>query len=68
MKRFCAGVIGVVLGVIPFGAGLVAFMDPLRRKAGNADFVRVTSLDALPADGVPRKFPIVATRGCVNKL
>jgi len=62
MKRFCAGVIGVVLGVIPFGAGLVAFMDPLRRKAGKADFLRVTSLDALPADGVPRKFPILATR------
>ena len=56
LKRFFAGFIGVVLGAIPFGAGVVVFMDPLRRKAGMGLPVKVTTLDALPADGIPRKF------------
>jgi menaquinol-cytochrome c reductase iron-sulfur subunit len=29
---------------------------------GADDAVRVTTLDALPEDGVPRKFPVVATK------
>src|SRR6266704_3453570 len=33
LKRFCAGFISIVLGAIPFGAGLAVFLDPLRRKA-----------------------------------
>jgi menaquinol-cytochrome c reductase iron-sulfur subunit len=62
LKRFFAGFIGVVLGAIPFGAGVVVFMDPLRRKAGMGLPVKVTTLDALPADGIPRKFSVVASR------
>jgi menaquinol-cytochrome c reductase iron-sulfur subunit len=62
LKRFFAGFIGAVLGVIPLGAGLVVFMDPLRRKAGAGQTVKVTTLEALPADGVPRKFSVVAAR------
>ena len=43
-------------------SGLTVFFDPLRRKSSNTGAVRVTTLDALPIDGVPRKFPVVASR------
>src|SRR5215831_2476988 len=62
VKEFLAGSIGLLLGIVPFAAGLVAFMDPLRRKSGTGQAVRVTTLDALPADGIPRKFSVVDAR------
>lgn len=62
VKGLCAGLIGFVLGLIPAGAGLTVLLDPLRRKVAVDTAVRVTSLDALPDDGVPRKFPVLATR------
>ena len=62
LKRFFSGFIGAILGLIPFGAGLFVFLDPLRRKSSDTGAVRVASLEALPADGIPRKFPVLATR------
>jgi len=62
LKRLLAGIISAVLGLVPVGAGLTVLLDPLRRKAASDDTVPVTSLDALPEDGVPRKFPVLATR------
>ena len=66
ITKAVAAVFGGVLVVFPFLAGLAVFFDPLRRKSssgGTADpFIRVTTLDALPADGVPRRFPVVADR------
>src|SRR5207249_1213889 len=62
LKRFFCGLIGTVLGLVPFGAGMVVFLDPLRRKSSLNDAVRVASIEALPADGIPRKFPVLATR------
>lgn len=62
MKGLVAGGIGAVLGLVPLGAGLVVFLDPLRRKSESGFTVRVTTLDALPADGIPRKFPVLASR------
>jgi menaquinol-cytochrome c reductase iron-sulfur subunit len=62
LKKFYAGLIGAVLGALPFGAGLAVFLDPLKRKGGAGLPVRVTSLDALSADGIPRKFSVLATR------
>jgi len=62
LKKFCALVIGAVLGLVPVAAGVRMFLDPLRRRSAGGDFVRVASLDALPADGVPRKFSILADR------
>jgi hypothetical protein len=48
---------------IPFGAGVAMFMDPLRRKSNlKGGAVKVATLDALPPDGIPRKFPVVASR------
>src|SRR6266480_5908535 len=61
-KKFFAGVISALLGVPPLFAGLMVLFDPLRRKSSDSGAVHVTSMDGLPADGIPRKFPIVATR------
>ena len=36
--------------------------DPLRRKGESGKLVKVASLDALPMDGVPRVFPILADK------
>jgi len=62
LKRACAGFIGALLGLVPLGAGLNFLLDPLRRKGGSNSPVRVTSLEALPDDGVPRRFEVVATK------
>jgi menaquinol-cytochrome c reductase iron-sulfur subunit len=62
IKRLLAGAIGAVLGLVPAAASLKFFLDPLRRKSSVGEAVRVASLDALPADGVPRKFPVIADR------
>lgn len=62
IRKFLAGMIGTVLALIPAGAGLTVLLDPLRRKTTATGAVPVTSLDGLPADGVPRKFAVLATR------
>jgi menaquinol-cytochrome c reductase iron-sulfur subunit len=59
IKRATAGVISAVLGIVPLGTGVMVLLDPLRQKASAGGEVQVTVLDALPADGVPRKFPVV---------
>jgi menaquinol-cytochrome c reductase iron-sulfur subunit len=61
-KKLWAGIIGAFLSLVPLGAGLTVFLDPLRRKSSASGAVRVTSLEALPDDGVPRKFPVLSTR------
>src|SRR5260370_8698838 len=60
IKKLVAGVIGAILGLVPLGAGLAVFLDPLRHKAAGSTAVRVTTLEAIPADGIPRKFPVLA--------
>jgi menaquinol-cytochrome c reductase iron-sulfur subunit len=62
LKHCCAGLVGGALALVPIGAGLGGLLAPLRRGAGGAQAIRVTTLDALPADGVPRKFPVIAER------
>lgn len=61
-KRAFATIIGIVIGLVPLASGLTVFFDPLRRKSSTSGAIRVTTLDALPIDGVPRKFPVVASR------
>jgi menaquinol-cytochrome c reductase iron-sulfur subunit len=61
-KKACAITIGTVAAVIPPAAGLALFFDPLRRSPPEGEMLRVTSLEALPIDGIPRKFSIVADR------
>ena len=62
LKELLIVVIGAVLGLVPLGAGLTVLLDPLRRRAAAGNAILVTTLDALPADGVPYKFPVLASR------
>jgi menaquinol-cytochrome c reductase iron-sulfur subunit len=55
-------IIGGIASIIPFVIGLAAVLDPLRRKSGLGNFVRIAPLDAIPSDGVPRRFPVLADR------
>ena len=50
--------------MVPLGAGLAVVLDPLRRGrgGGKSEPVRVTTLDAVPEDGTPRQFPVIADR------
>jgi len=62
VKKFLSGVIGTLLGLVPLGAGLTVLFDPLRRKSAASDATRITTLEAIPNDGIPIKFPVLATR------
>ena len=65
-KQALAIIIGSVASFVPLIAGLRTFFDPLKGKNGaaslNAALVKVTNLAALPSDGVPRKFPVLADK------
>ena len=61
-KKAAAAVIGALVGIFPVLAGLTVILDPLRRKSQAGGFVRVTSLAALPNDGVPRRFSVLSER------
>jgi len=71
LVRLTASVVGAVVVIFPFAAGLGVLVDPLcrrRRAAGDGPndresdtkFVRVAPLDALPPDGTPRQFALTA--------
>ena len=63
LKKLASGVIGAVITLIPAAAGLAVWLDPARRKTNTGgQTVRVASLSALPEDGVPRKFAVLASR------
>jgi menaquinol-cytochrome c reductase iron-sulfur subunit len=67
-SKASAVVIGGFISVFPAAAGLFTFADPLRSrsKGKGADepgrLVRIAALDAVPDDGVPRQFPVIADR------
>jgi len=62
-KKVAANIIGVVITLVPAAAGLAVWLDPARRKvAAGGQLVRVANLSALPDDGMPRKFTVVASR------
>src|SRR5688572_14959455 len=67
LKQALTIAIGGLVMVVPAAAGLMVFLDPLRRRGGKGgaaagDYIPVASLDAVPADGRPRKFQVVADR------
>lgn len=62
IKQAAAVGIGGAIGLIPLAAGTAVLLDPLRRKALAGTMMFITALDTLPADGTPRKFPILASR------
>jgi len=65
-RGFLAQAVAVVAGsvalAVPAVVGIVAFLNPLRQKSQSGLLRRLTSLDVLPEDGTPRKFPIIADR------
>ncbi|NCX99196.1 MAG: hypothetical protein EBX35_11645 [Planctomycetia bacterium] len=65
-RGFLAKVAAVACGglatLAPVAAGVWAFLDPLRRKGSVATFLPVTELSAIPDDGVPRQFAVIADR------
>ncbi len=65
-RHFLAGTAIVALGaaieLMPVVSGLAVLLNPLRRRSSRRDFLPVTSLKTLPADGLPRKFPVIADR------
>ncbi len=62
LKQAVALFLGAAALLPPLAAGLLAFVNPLRRVAGAGTLVRVTGLAALPEDGTPRRFPVLASR------
>jgi Rieske Fe-S protein len=64
LARAAAAVLGGIAALFPFAVGLFTFADPLRRRAsGEGDgFVRIASLSAVPDNGEPQQFPVVADR------
>jgi menaquinol-cytochrome c reductase iron-sulfur subunit len=66
--RLAAVVTGGIVALFPFAAGLGVITNPLRRSKGSSGdddadvskFSRICPLDALPADGMPREFAVVA--------
>jgi quinol---cytochrome c reductase iron-sulfur subunit, bacillus type len=67
LAAVAATLIGAFVGLVPFAAGLVMFLDPLLKRkskaggqAGKLQPLRVASLDALPADGTPVQVPVIA--------
>lgn len=65
--KFLAGLCGALVMFVPLVSGLLFVLDPLRRKKTGGDgeaFLFVTSIDAIPEDGTPARFPVI--RDLVN--
>ena len=60
--RAFAVLAGGLAALVPIASGIYVFLSPLRRRKPQNDFVRVAPLEAVPADGVPRRFAVVAER------
>lgn len=70
VAKTAAVAIGSLISLFPLAAGVFTFANPLRRKAKGpqeADdqpgrLLRIATLAAVPDDGVPRQFPVIADR------
>ena len=64
VKEAAAVALGGAATLVPIVSGLVVWTDPLRSGSadGKASFSRITGLESLPADGVPRKFTVIADK------
>ncbi len=63
VKACCAVAVGGVAAAVPIAAGLNFLSDPLRRTPiASSGFLSVTHLSALPEDGTPRKFAVIADK------
>src|SRR5688572_8674006 len=60
--KVSSALIGGFLALCPTVAGLLLLIDPLRRRGGPGRMLKVASLSALPADGIPRRFEVIADK------
>jgi Rieske Fe-S protein len=70
MTKAAAFLVGAVVSLVPAAAAVVFYINPLTRKrravGATGDlvdaegYIKITSSDAVPADGVPRSFKVVA--------
>lgn len=62
--KFLCFVIGGIVSAVPFGAGIWAYINPLTRETGvdGDGFLKITTLDAIPDDGTPAKFSVIADK------
>jgi menaquinol-cytochrome c reductase iron-sulfur subunit len=62
LTRLGAVFVGGLVGLVPLASGLFVFLDPLRRKTAQGRAIRVATTAALPEDGTPAQFPVIADR------
>jgi menaquinol-cytochrome c reductase iron-sulfur subunit len=65
-RGFLAKMTGIIAAsaalFTPAAVGIVAFLNPLRQKTRAGGYIRVANMEALPEDGSPQKFPVIADR------
>jgi Rieske Fe-S protein len=65
-RGFVSQALAIVCGglalLVPLVSGLVVFFDPLRRTTVVGKLIPVAPSGAVPDDGIPREFPVVAQR------
>ena len=62
LGSFLAWILGLFALGPSFVAGIAAFLSPLAGKAQKGVLLRLTTIDNLPKDGTPRKFPVIAEK------
>ena len=60
VQKAAALVVGGLITIVAPVAGLLTFLDPLRRKSDDRGMIRVASFTSLPENGAPRKLPVLA--------
>ncbi len=58
--KVAAVVIGGFVALVPAATGLAVFLDPLRKKSKAGEMLPIAPLGAVPDDGIPRQFAVVA--------
>lgn len=61
-KKSLALILGGAATLLPGIAAIRVLLDPLRRHSAEGTAIKIIPLDALPADGIPRKFPVLASK------
>jgi len=65
-RNYLGNITALTLGAVGLGCptlvAAAAAINPLRTSSKQGRFIKVASLEALPEDGTPRRFPVVADR------
>lgn len=62
LAKSLALLFGAAAGAVPVVSALAAFLNPLGQKSQAGKSLRIASLETLPEDGTPRRFPVVMER------